>query len=167
MSGNRRRFRERRTVTLRNMLLRSCAVALLVTACAGAGDESGITTSSAPDNATTTDRSFTTVVPSTSGESLPDYLDEGLIDEVRELASHETGIAPGEFEVETAVQVTWSDGSLGCPQPGQAYTQALVDGYWVVLSHDSDTYDFRAGLDREFRLCPGGGAPPVSVYEDR
>ncbi len=167
MSGNRHRPSERRRVTLRNMLLRSCVVALLVSACAGAGDESGSTTSSSPDSATTTDRTFTSVVPSTSGESLPDYLDEGLIDEVRELASDETGIPPGEFEVETAVEVTWSDGSLGCPQPGQAYTQALVDGYWVVLSHDSDTYDYRAGPDREFRLCPGGGAPPVSVYEDR
>ncbi len=167
MSWNRRRYRERRTVTLRNMLLRSCAVALLVTACAGAGGESGSTTNSAPGNATTMDRSLTTVVPSTSAESLPDYLDEGLIDEVRELAGDEIGISPGDFEVETAAQVTWSDGSLGCPQPGQAYTQALVDGYWVVLSHDSDTYDYRAGPDREFHLCPGGGAPPVSVYEDR
>lgn len=149
------------------MLLRSCVLALLVTACAGAGDESGSTTSSAPDNATTTDGTFTTVVPSTSGEALPEYLDDRLLDDVRELATEETGIPSGEFEVETAAEVTWSDGSLGCPQPGQAYTQALVDGYWVVLSHDPDTYDYRAGSDGEFRLCPGGGAPPVSVYEDR
>ena len=31
-----------------------------------------------------------------------------------------------------AEQVTWGDGSLGCPQPGMAYTQALVPGYRVT-----------------------------------
>jgi hypothetical protein len=34
----------------------------------------------------------------------------------------------------TAEQVTWSDGSLGCPVPGRMYTQALVSGYRVVAS---------------------------------
>jgi hypothetical protein len=29
-------------------------------------------------------------------------------------------------------QVTWSDGSLGCPQRGQMYTQNLVAGYRIV-----------------------------------
>ena len=29
--------------------------------------------------------------------------------------------------------VTWSDGSLGCPQPGEYYTQVLVPGYWIVF----------------------------------
>jgi len=31
----------------------------------------------------------------------------------------------------SAEQVTWSDGSLGCPQPGRMYTQMLVEGYRV------------------------------------
>jgi len=31
-----------------------------------------------------------------------------------------------------AEQMTWSDGSLGCPKPGMSYTQALVPGYRVV-----------------------------------
>jgi hypothetical protein len=31
-----------------------------------------------------------------------------------------------------AEQLTWSDGSLGCPEPGQMYTQMLVPGFRVV-----------------------------------
>lgn len=31
-----------------------------------------------------------------------------------------------------AEQVTWPDGSLGCPEPGRMYTQMLVPGYRVV-----------------------------------
>jgi len=32
----------------------------------------------------------------------------------------------------SAEQVTWPDGSLGCPQPGRMYTQMQVSGYRVV-----------------------------------
>jgi hypothetical protein len=31
-----------------------------------------------------------------------------------------------------AEQVTWPDGSLGCPEPGMMYTQSLVPGFRVV-----------------------------------
>ena len=34
----------------------------------------------------------------------------------------------------SAEQVTWGDGSLGCPQPGQMYTQMLVTGYRVTAT---------------------------------
>jgi hypothetical protein len=27
----------------------------------------------------------------------------------------------------------WNDGSLGCPEPGMMYTQALVNGYWLII----------------------------------
>jgi hypothetical protein len=33
-----------------------------------------------------------------------------------------------------AEQVTWGDGSLGCPQPGYSYTQMLVSGYRVTAT---------------------------------
>jgi len=34
----------------------------------------------------------------------------------------------------SAEQVTWGDGSLGCPQPGRSYTQMLVEGYRVTAT---------------------------------
>jgi hypothetical protein len=52
-----------------------------------------------------------------------------------------------------AEAVTWSDGSLGCPRPGQLYTQALVPGYRIVVEVDGTTYDYRAGRDGPVRLC--------------
>ena len=33
-----------------------------------------------------------------------------------------------------AEQVTWSDGSLGCPEPGRMYTQMLVPGFRVTAT---------------------------------
>lgn len=50
-------------------------------------------------------------------------------------------------------ETVWRDGSLGCPQPGMMYTQALVDGYWIILEVDGVEYDYRATQNGTFRLC--------------
>ncbi|MDH5423345.1 MAG: hypothetical protein OEY55_16205 [Acidimicrobiia bacterium] len=60
-----------------------------------------------------------------------------------------------------AESVTWSDGSLGCPEPGMMYTQALVTGYWVVLDAGGQQMDYRAGTSGSFKYCPLGGTPPT------
>ena len=63
---------------------------------------------------------------------------------------------PSDPEVVSADAVTWNDGSLGCPEAGQAYTQALVDGYQVILEVDGERYDYRVGSGSAVRLCDGG-----------
>jgi hypothetical protein len=55
--------------------------------------------------------------------------------------------------VVTAEAMTWNDGSLGCPQPGQVYTQALVEGYQVILAVDGREFDYRVGAGSDVRLC--------------
>jgi len=56
-------------------------------------------------------------------------------------------------EVVMSRSVTWSDGSLGCARPGQAYTQALVPGYQVVLEVEGRQYDYRATERGYYVLC--------------
>lgn len=63
-------------------------------------------------------------------------------------------VPPEEIEVVTAEQVTWPDGSLGCPEPGMSYTQALVEGSKVILGHDDRVYVYHAGADDQPFLCP-------------
>lgn len=48
---------------------------------------------------------------------------------------------------------TWSDGSLGCPEPGMSYTQALVDGWQVLLQVGERIFDYHAGADGIPFLC--------------
>lgn len=57
------------------------------------------------------------------------------------------------LEVVKAVAVTWPNGSLGCPKPGMMYTQALIDGYQVVVKAGGTTYDYRFGSTSAARLC--------------
>jgi hypothetical protein len=81
-----------------------------------------------------------------------------LLDEVEALS----GVDLGDLRVDRAERVTWRDGSLGCPEPGLGYSQALVDGFWVVIVADGEEYDFRIGASGGPRLCPAGqGEPPL------
>jgi hypothetical protein len=77
---------------------------------------------------------------------------QGILKEVAALER----LAPDQVAIERAESVVWNDGSLGCPEPGMAYTQALVKGYWVVVEAAGKKYDFRVGSGGSFRLCPPG-----------
>jgi len=62
-----------------------------------------------------------------------------------------------QFVVSKAVAAQWNDGSLGCPEPGQMYTQAIVNGYHIVVEYQGQSYDYRAADSGYFKLCPGPG----------
>ncbi len=55
--------------------------------------------------------------------------------------------------VVSSEEVTWRDGSLGCPKPGMNYTQALVDGTRIVLEHGGTRYEYHAGGTNPPFLC--------------
>ena len=76
-----------------------------------------------------------------------------MLDAIVADAAAQTGIDEAEIEVIRAEQVTWNDGSLGCPEPGMLYTQALVEGYHVVLDVDGEELDYRADAAGRFRIC--------------
>jgi len=47
-------------------------------------------------------------------------------------AARRFNVAENEVVLVGAEQVTWNDGSLGCAEPGQMYTQALVPGFRIT-----------------------------------
>lgn len=59
-----------------------------------------------------------------------------------------------------AEPVIWPDGSLGCPQPGVFYTQALVEGMWVVYDVGGAQFDYRVDQRGRFFLCEGTTGGP-------
>lgn len=85
----------------------------------------------------------------------PAELPTGLLEDILEDLSSRLEIEPQEIEVARAEAVLWPDGSLGCPQPGEYYTQAAVSGYWINLQVDNVTYDYRASETGHFLLCEG------------
>ena len=88
---------------------------------------------------------------------------ESVTESVLEDAATRTGVARANLEVESAMSVTWADGSLGCPQPGMNYTMALVPGYRIRVRAGDDLLDYHASQRGYFVLCPAGMAlEPIS-----
>lgn len=55
-----------------------------------------------------------------------------------ELAAEQHDTDTSAVTVVQAEAVTWSDGALGCPEEDKAYTQALVEGYRIVVEVDGE-----------------------------
>lgn len=106
----------------------------------GSGAASGTTTTSIT---TETSETSTTV----------DTGDVDVIKRAIEVLSSRLRVDASEIEVISDEAVTWSDGSMGCPEPGKLYTQALVPGHRVVLGHGERVYVFHSGADDEPFLC--------------
>ena len=80
--------------------------------------------------------------------NLPASVVDPVVADVARLA----GVPVDQVVVVSAEEVTFPAGSLGCPQPGMVYTQAMVDGYKIVAEAGGKTYDYR-GSGSTFRLC--------------
>lgn len=80
-------------------------------------------------------------------------------------AAGRTGVPADDLVPVRADQIVWNDGSLGCPRPGEVYTEALVRGYWVILRAGDQTLDYRAADTGYFVFCdnafPGSGGNPT------
>ncbi|MEE8527237.1 MAG: hypothetical protein V3S70_01575 [Gammaproteobacteria bacterium] len=103
-------------------------------------------------------------VPATSGyAAIPT---EMLVAITNDLAD-ELGVPAASIRVLQSQGVIFRDGSLGCPRPGEQYTQALVHGYRVLLTDGKSKYDYRADQQQRFFRCdkpvalpgPGGETP--------
>jgi hypothetical protein len=91
---------------------------------------------------------------------------ERLLAPVLADASKRTGVPAAELVVTNAWRRTWSDGSLGCPQPGMYYTQALVPGWQVIVAAGERSLDYRLSDRGFFIVCAGGsvaGAGDIRV----
>ena len=83
-------------------------------------------------------------------------------------------VEAGEIEVVEVEFVTWPDSSLGCPQPGMAYTQVPQDGMLIRLRAAGEGYDYHSGGGRDPFLCEqiegfqeeGKKGTPIFEHED-
>ena len=100
-----------------------------------------------------------TVGPQGGGPAAPTEATlQTMVDAALADAARRTGLDVAALKVASAEAVTWSDGSLGCPQPGMMYTQALVPGWRILIDAGGRTLDYHAGRRGLPRLCEDGRA---------
>jgi hypothetical protein len=150
---------------MKKLMLVTAIAALMLAACAN-GDSEGSgpeTLPTAPPNGTeTTVPDATQVEP---GDSLPPSGDEGqdlpgkasdvgaMVDAAVADLANRLPVDPQAITVTSVESVTWRDGSMGCPEPGMSYTQALVDGVRVELTVDGTSYWYHQGGSNPIRYC--------------
>ena len=83
-------------------------------------------------------------IPSPSGPLASGAVPDAVVNAAIADAATVSGVDPAAITVVSAEPKTWNDGSLGCPEPGQLYTQALVPGYQVILDANGKKMDYRA-----------------------
>jgi hypothetical protein len=85
---------------------------------------------------------------------------EALIEKAKEDLAQRLSISTSDIVLVDAKEVVWSDGSLGCPQPGMMYTQVLTPGYLIKLKYDIRDFEYHAGKNRSLTYCKNP-IPPV------
>ncbi|WP_151526452.1 hypothetical protein [Serinicoccus kebangsaanensis] len=116
------------------------------------------------------DKPRQTALPSTPGAeaSLPlGAVPDAIVqrDDVQTAIAAEakrTGVEPDAVTVAGYADVTWNDGSLGCPTEGMMYTQALVPGHQLVLEVDGSYASYHAAEGKTFSFCAQPVAPAPS-----
>ena len=63
------------------------------------------------------------------------------------------GVPVDDVTVIRAVEVTWRDAALGCPQPGRMYAQVLTPGVLVELEAGGARYEYHARRGGEPFWC--------------
>lgn len=139
------------------------ALTLLAAACGGSdlGSESTEPTTPPTEATTATTQPVERTLPSvdpvdpseTGGEMVTGEAPTELVDRVVADAADRSGADTAALEVIRSEAVVWSDGSLGCPQPDTTYTQALVEGFHIVVMTPDGELDYRTSGSDVFVLC--------------
>jgi hypothetical protein len=95
------------------------------------------------------------VQPAPGNPGLKDPVVQAMID-----LSEQVGADVDDIELVSLLEVTWRDGSIGCPEPGVAYTQALVPGQQLILQVNGEQYYYHSGKNSIFKYC-GDPVPPL------
>ena len=91
------------------------------------------------------------------GEAVPvEQVPLALREAVMKDAAKSTNGSPS---MQAARKVTWNDGSMGCPQPGMMYTQALIPGYLLVVSANGQEMRYHTDERRNFLRCDQALSP--------
>ena len=93
----------------------------------------------------------------------PDILLEAILSLAVSDLSRRLSLEPELIQVLSAEPNVWPDGSLGCPRPGEAYTQQTVAGYQVRLEANGQVYVYHTGNNDEIVLCTEPQLPAIPI----
>lgn len=112
----------------------------------GDGDVTTVTPSDEPTQEPTEDETMEPTDPPFGPEG--ERVDAAVADLTERLSVTAADVSAGSIE-----EVTWTDGSIGCPAEGESYTQALVPGVRLILTVDGAEYAYHGEGDEALFYC--------------
>jgi hypothetical protein len=85
-----------------------------------------------------------------------DPLPQAVRDALQADAAKQSGLTTDQLSIASSEKVTFTDGALGCPQPGKMYTQSLVPGYRVSIRAGKQFLVYHAAESGTFIQCATG-----------
>lgn len=126
----------------------TAVLVLLLSACPAPQDSAGIEGENSAAQTNTENNAMDNIGP--EGQlSLDEALDLARADLVER-----AGVAAEEIQVVEMREVVWANGAMGCPAEGMMYTQALVNGYFMLLESAGTLYPYHAGHNGHPFYCP-------------
>lgn len=89
-----------------------------------------------------------------------------LIETAKKDLAQRLSIPISQIIVIDARDVTWSNSSLGCPQPGMLYTEVLTPGHLILLNANGQNYEYHAGKNSDAFYCENPDPPVPGMSED-
>jgi len=107
--------------------------------------------------------SVNSATPQEPSEAAATGVMEATIEAALHDAVRETKIERSLLQIISAKPVTWSDGSLGCPDEITKYSQSPVPGFHILIQAGTRQLEYHASADGGLVLCPPDRAmPPVA-----
>jgi len=82
------------------------------------------------------------------------------------ILSESVGLPIDQITLVSTEAVTWPDGCLGVQSLGVVCTQALVEGFKIILEADGDQYEFHTNQDGSLIVLAESDPPPSISAED-
>jgi hypothetical protein len=118
------------------------AISLILVACAGA-TSTPTPTSTQVGNATSSQPVSVTPPPESAA----------AVDAALQAAATHLGVSPDQLQVTLVEPHQWPDASLGCPQPGQMYSQVVTPGYLVMITSGGHQLEYHTDMRGRVTLC--------------
>jgi hypothetical protein len=84
---------------------------------------------------------------------LPDEAAEKIVTLVKQNLAQRLNIPIDQIVLSEIKSVVWRDAALGCPRPGEAYTEQAEAGYRIVLEANGQGYIYHTGYTGRIILC--------------
>src|ERR1051326_3086824 len=75
------------------------------------------------------------------------------VEAARQAAATHLGITADQLQASRVEAQQWPDASLGCPQPGQLYSQIVTPGYLVIVTSGNHQLEYHTDARGRVVLC--------------